>query len=299
MPRVAHGARRRAFDRSRAVFLAVRAAQRFQRPPKNDHIELYLGLVYILAGIFFVVGSVFFLPGFEMFYRTGVWLYFYGGLIYLKTSLFDLEEAFLAGSEFEVVMNKMYVAGTVAYLFATLLYAPLVSAGLEMSELWGSTGFIIGSLFFVFACFLNGAHTGDAFRGDGSDRRTAKIIVLATTNFTMFGAVLFLVGSVLYLPIIGCSAITIVVGTFCYLLGSLCFTVAGILSLVRKSFYAHFEHDSSSSGGLLLLRSSHPRINPSEEEGDKQGKTSSLPLQQLQQPNEDHVALVGTPYGAA
>jgi len=138
MPRVAHApTRRREFQKSRAVVLAVIAAERFKRrrvEPQGSFLEALLAGLYVGAGVLFVVGSVCFLPTYATtYYREGVWSYFVGGLIYLKCSLFDLEEARNAGSTFEAAMNLMYVAGTLFYLVATVLFWPEID-----SELWGT-----------------------------------------------------------------------------------------------------------------------------------------------------------------
>ena len=128
---------------------------------------------------------------------------------------------------FEVMMNFLYLVGSVFFNGATVLYIPEVSSrlGSETAGRYGSGGFIIGSALFIFACFLNGAHTGDAFSGGSKDARLAKVSVLATTNATMFGSCLFLVGSVLYMPDLGCAEETAVYGTYCYLWGSVAFVV--------------------------------------------------------------------------
>jgi len=91
----------------------------------------------------------------------------------------------------------MYVVGTALYIIATVLYLPSVAEaiGEYHSALFGSSGFILGSLTFCMACFLNGAHTGDAFSPnlvvpDVAKVKLAKILVLGTTNSTMFGAIL-------------------------------------------------------------------------------------------------------------
>lgn len=199
-------------------------------------VEAALAYLYVFAGILFVVGSIYFLPGFSAYMEAGCYLYLIGGAIYLTCALFDLEEAAHVGHKFEVCMNVGYLVGSVAFNVATVCYVPEVTERLgEVSAgTYGSAGFVVGSLLFIFACFLNGAHTGDTFSGGSDGSRVAKGLVLATTNSTMFGSCLFLVGSVLYMPEIGCGESTAVIGTWCYLWGSVCFVVAGVLPLVRR-----------------------------------------------------------------
>ena len=114
------------------------------------------------------------------------------------------------------------------------------------SEFYGGLGFIIGSLCFIFACFLNGMHTGIAFiipddyAKENPELRfkilLAKVLVIATTSSTMLGSLLFLVGSVLYLPVVGCGRMTTVIGTWNYLIGSVFFMLAGVFPVVRRKY---------------------------------------------------------------
>mmetsp|Transcript_12120 Transcript_12120/g.48780 ORF Transcript_12120/g.48780 Transcript_12120/m.48780 type:complete len:294 (+) Transcript_12120:60-941(+) len=265
MPRVTQQ-RSRAFEKGRVPRFAETVRRRPPRetPASRSITERYLSYVYVFAGVLFTLGSILFLPGMgAAAYRSGVYAYFVGGLLYLKVALFDLEEAYISGPRFfDVAMNLLYVIGTAAYLLATVFYLPLVegAVGGVTSTVIGSAGFIIGSLFFTFAAFLNGAHSGDAFArveeivrlsqrhhsksgGPNSlaalcaDRLAEKVLVLATTNSVMLGSLLFLVGSVLYLPVIGCGEMTEVIGTVLYLIGSVFFTAAGVLPIVRAHYF--------------------------------------------------------------
>lgn len=197
------------------------------------------------------VGSICFLPQCAVCYRQGVWLYAVGGVIYLKCAIFDYEEALnSAGGRrpriYEAIMNEIYVVGTAFYLVATLLYAPLVAdaVGEFRSEAYGGIGFILGSICFIFASSLNGMHTGTAFAipDDYAKKNPhihqkilfAKAFVVATSTSTLLGSLLFLVGSVLYLPMIGCNSMTTLIGTYHYLIGSVFFVIAGCLPVLRR-----------------------------------------------------------------
>ena len=124
-----------------------------------------MGRAYVLAGCFFVLGSVLFFPELEEYYLGGCYFYFFGGGIYLCTSAYDLLEVWhTTDGEFDRAMNLLYVVGSVIYLVGTWLYLPGVPhLGGRMPTELGAWCFIVGSLFFVYACFVNGAHTGDVF----------------------------------------------------------------------------------------------------------------------------------------
>lgn len=241
MPRVSHGVRRREFRRSRVARALDKAES--QRLVEQSHwLEHVLAITYITGGVLFVVGSIFFLPGFERFYHAGCLLFLIGGTAYLTTSSFDLEEAEHAGKKFEYSMALLYVYGGCFFIVATFIFVPEITQamGPYSAQLWGSWGFIVGSLFFVLACFLNGAHTGDAFKDHKDDPIRvywAQALVLATTFSTMLGSILFLVGSILYLPNIGCDEGTVTLGTCCYIAGSFFFVVAGLLPILRTKYF--------------------------------------------------------------
>ena len=92
--------------------------------------------------------------------------------------------------------------------------------------------------------------------GGSDESRVAKGLVLATTNSTMFGSCLFLVGSVLYMPDLGCAEETAVYGTYCYLWGSVAFVVAGVLPLLRTRKVERLQHpplDAAKSAANYVL----------------------------------------------
>ena len=235
--------------------------QPWKSPPEEEKVhwlEQFLSYAYIFACLCFVVGSICFLPSCSACYSHGVYLYVVGGFIFLKCALFDYEEALNnAGGRkpkiYEAIMNEIYVVGTVFYLIATVLYAPSVytAVGAYRSELFGGIGFIVGSLFFIFACYLNGMHTGIAFTVPEDVARSnpdlqikihfARICVLATSSCSMLGSLLFLVGSVLYLPVLGCNDMTAVIGTWQYIIGSLFFFAGGVIPVLRRK-YANIEY---------------------------------------------------------
>ena len=128
-------------------------------------LEPWVGRSYVLAGCLFVLGSVLFFPELEEYYLGGCYFFFAGGAIYLCTSAYDLLEVWhTSDGEFDRAMNLLYVVGSVIYLVGTWLYMPGVPhIGGRMPTELGAWCFVVGSFFFVFACFVNGAHTGDVF----------------------------------------------------------------------------------------------------------------------------------------
>lgn len=257
MPRSSNG-RSRLYNAALALRFAQRLGGRprgfvpIETPLGSHWFEELLAYAYIGAGVCFSIGSVDFLPASDQL-GLGCYLYLLGGLIYFFTTLFDLEEAYKAGSKyFEVAMNILYLIGSVLYFVSTFFYVPSIAPLFgDSANLLGSCGFIAGSAFFIVACFLNGAHTGEAFstKADAAPAKVvfwAKFLVLATTNTTNAGCIAFLVGSVLYMPNIGCSEPTVVIGTYIFLLGSILFTIAGILPVIRRK-YCNLAHWSDAT----------------------------------------------------
>jgi hypothetical protein len=251
--------------RAKMALLTLGAPSSFASPPPTDHakpllptgraadvdssrrddgaasalLEEALGVAYVLAGVAFVVGSIFFLKSFSAFYALGCYLYLAGGLIYLTTTCYDARQAMRENKTYEVAMNMLYVVGSGLYLLGTVCYLPSAIAIFPRATECGAWLFIVGSLFFIHACFVNGAHAGAFFSEqlpmDPRKVALARVLVLITTNSTMLGSCAFLVGSVLYLPTIGCGELAETDGTWTFVVGSLLFVLSGVLPLVSDA----------------------------------------------------------------
>lgn len=206
-------------------------------------------VIDIVSGLIILIGSACFLPSFSHdreIFITGCVLFVVGTTGYLGLSIFALAECLYAkGFEsLEACENSLYVAGAILFNAGTVLYWPeegswpMIVASKELSpgqyfnwfspEFEGTVLFIIGSLFFAMASYVNGL-----------SQRTfdtpVKKMLMATTTCYMIGALLFVMGSVAWLPELGCGHRMEEFGAVMYVIGSLFYVIGSIISVIRLS----------------------------------------------------------------
>lgn len=203
----------------------------------------------IVSGLIILIGSACFLPSFsrdEDIFITGCVLFVVGTTGYLVISIFTLGEAmYESGLEsLESCENALYVAGALLFNAGTILYWPeeanwpMTLASRELSpgqyfnwyspEFEGTVLFIMGSLFFAMAAYVNGLNQR------GFDTPIQKMFT-AVTTCNMIGALLLVMGSVAWLPELGCGHRMEEFGAVMYVIGSLAYVIGGVISLIRTS----------------------------------------------------------------
>lgn len=209
--------RRRDFRNSRVLRFASQSDEVPEKLQQQlDGLDAFLTRLTALGAWCYIIGSFHLLPNDNHSTRWAAHLFLVGGSISLVTSMLDLEEALTArASSFELLMHAAYVAGSLIYVLATVFFVPDIASRLGWAHLAGSAGFVAGSALLVVASFINGVH--------GS--------LLASTA-TFLGCQLYLVGSILYLPGLGCHD-TRRAATLCMVLGSIAFAVASHYPLVH------------------------------------------------------------------
>jgi hypothetical protein len=205
-------------------------------------------VVDLISGLIILIGSACFLPSFSRdqdIFILGCALFVVGTTGYLVISIFTLAEAvYEKGIEsLEACENSLYVAGAMLFNAGTVLYWPeqswpLIVASKDLSpgqffnwfspEFEGTILFIIGSLFFAMAAYVNGLSQRDF------DTPVQKMLTAATTCY-MVGALLLIMGSVAWLPELGCGQRMEEFGAIMYILGSLMYVIGGVISLIRTS----------------------------------------------------------------
>lgn len=201
----------------------------------------------IISGLIILIGSACFLPSFSTnrdIFVMGCVLFVLGTTGYLGISIFALAEAlYVKGVDsLEACENSLYVAGAILFNAGTVLYWPEESdwpATLAARELapgqffnWfspefeGTVLFIIGSLFFAMASYVNGLSQR------GFDTAIQKMLTASTTCY-MVGALLFVMGSVAWLPELGCGGRMEEFGAIMYVIGSLFYLIGSVISVIR------------------------------------------------------------------
>lgn len=203
----------------------------------------------ILGSIIFVVGSACFLPYYKHDIEAFLWgcfLFALGSVVFLGLSMFTLMEAVRdkGGSSLEAFENLLYVLGSFIFVVGTILYWPErpsdfnlrwiqnMSLGsyfnLFSPEFEGTLLFILGSVVFGAAAFANALNQKDLDSVEGK-------MLTATTSAYMVGSMLFVMGSVAFLPELGCSDQMAAIGSWFFLIGSFLYVVGGAISLVRTN----------------------------------------------------------------
>jgi len=201
----------------------------------------------IVAAVIFVLGSVCFLPSFSKdleVFLAGCALFIVGAIIYVVVCLITYVEAVAEKGPFsyEAWEHALYTIGSWIFLAGTVLYWPSeahtdyiqalqgCSLGqyfnLFTPEFEGSILFIVGSVLFALAAFLN-ALNQRRFDMDASQ------LLTAITSLYMAGSLLFVMGSVAFLPDLGCNTQMLTIGAWCFIIGSAFYLIGACLSFCR------------------------------------------------------------------
>lgn len=195
----------------------------------------------ILGALVFLVGSICILPNqtFDVF-LAGCILFIIGATIYLGLSLFTLYEALRErGWSYEAMENALYLGGSLVFLAGTVLYWPEEAQhahvewmkGLSLGtyfnlfepEFEGTLLFVAGSMMFAFASLVNGLN------------KRSKLLI-ATTYLYMGGSLLFVMGSVAFVPNLsvrpGWEHME-TFGAWCFVIGSGFYVAGGLINLFR------------------------------------------------------------------
>lgn len=220
----------------------------------------------IIAGIVFLVASICFLPTYShdlQVFLLGCLLFVIGSVLYCGICGFTLMEAVKEKGlvTFEGGENVMYLIGSWLYLVGTFLYWPAeaqyknikriqdLSLGqffnLMSPEFEGTILFAVGSVLFAFAAFTN------ALSQRRFDDFTSKMLS-AITSLYMGGSLLFAMGSVAFLPNLGCNEQMTTIGAWCFIIGSVLFLVGSFCSFYRTWYIL-----SSPSSERSLLEPGH------------------------------------------
>lgn len=216
-------------------------------------------VVYLVALISFVVGSIFFLPEYDDWLDVGCNLFIFGSVVLAAMLGYEtLEEAVnLCGVGVEiyhtdddmpeavgcernsrawgVVIEKLgYFAGSVIFAVGTVFWehprtiAADVPGSQDTKEVdvWATELFIVGSAVFALAAFVN------ALTLHERHPTFVKWAIAACACYEV-GGVLFVIGSVCFLPNMGCAESMLVLAAWCFIIGSLFYVLAAGIGLLK------------------------------------------------------------------
>lgn len=209
--------------------------------------DLVVGTTDLVANALFLFGSICFLPSFAAeldVFIGGCIMFVLGATLYLITCTFCLVESYMfyQGLCFEVFENGLYIIGAWLFFVGTILYWPKSSQysaitsmqgltpaqffNLFTPEFEGTVLFAVGSGIFGFAAFTN-ALNHRKYQGE-----QAKLMTTITT-ISMAADMLFVAGSMAFLPNLGCSEKMTEIGAWLFIIGSALFVFASFLDILR------------------------------------------------------------------
>jgi len=217
-------------------------------------------LLDLIAAIIFVIGSVCFLPQYSKeveLFILGCNIFVVASIQYVIISALTLAEAVNHSGtllNFEGMECVGWMVGSVVFLIGTILYFPdreTCAKGVEKlsknstdhlhddvchslaqhinknsKEFWGTILFISGSSIFVIAIFFN------ALSQSRFEQAHERMVAVISFNY-MIGSLLFCMGSIAFLPNVGCGPEMVTIGAWMFIIGSAFFVVGSLISCWR------------------------------------------------------------------
>lgn len=190
---------------------------------------------YFASSLLFCVGSLYFFPGRTQNYRHGCRLFDLGSIIIAVLALAQMAQMY--GRRLrarEVAEQSLYFLGSVVFMLGCLISDPdlqplcLRFGGTSLWwDLQAAKLFMVGSFLFAFAAFCNMLsiyYAPPVFPG----------VALTITTMYEFGGMLFVGGTMGFIPGLGCNEQMQALGCCGYLVGSLCYCVGSALSLAVR-----------------------------------------------------------------
>lgn len=220
-----------------------------RKPSDFPYTDLVLGSTEMFANCIFIVGSVCFLPQYAdnlSVFLAGCILFCIGAALYVVSCSFCAVESYMHNRRFtmEFMESMLYIIGSWIFLLGTVLYWPRASEwptiyyiqGMTLGSYFnlftpsfeGSMLFILGSAIFGFATFTNALNHRNY---EGTLRE--KQLMTAITTVSMAADMLFIGGSVAFLPDMGCGHGMIRFGAWMFIIGSSFFVLASFLTVYR------------------------------------------------------------------
>jgi hypothetical protein len=206
------------------------------------------GACEVLAGIIFIIGSVCFLPEYTRdinVFVLGCLLFIIGAGIYVGLSGFALLDAVHKGvSRSKLSLHFLVFIGSIIFVYGTILFWPEQSDmhkylvrvkeisivqyyDLMLPELEATVLFMIGSAVFALAAVLN-------VLGSGPEDLPENQIHTLYAICHLLASLLFVIGSVPYLPPLQCSDYQVGIGAWCFIVGSVIFMLSGVAGLKKS-----------------------------------------------------------------
>jgi hypothetical protein len=192
----------------------------------DDHIRQLQNGCYVLGAVSFEVGSIVFMPAIANV-AIGGWLFTLGSSAFVAMDLLQLSLENVTIGEQMKPMTVVSFLGSILFLIGSILFIPAQTV-------------VLGTKLFIVGCGIFTALAGWKLFNDKLLRLTQGVTLISSDNHDHralwvtalggLGAVLFLIGSVLYLPDIDVNRDTDWTAWAFFQVGSTLYTVSAILS---------------------------------------------------------------------
>jgi len=197
--------------------------------------QYVIELGYLAASLVFLVGCLYFFPGPTQNYRLGCRLFDLGSVAIAALSCYAMAAMYgKALRPREVAEQSLYFVGSVLFMAGCLISDPDVMPTFLRfggTHLWweiqAAKLFMVGSFLFAFAAFCNMLtiyYSPPVFPG----------VALTITTCYEFGGMLFVGGTMGFIPGLGCNEQMQTLGCWGYTLGSLFYVIGSALSLAVR-----------------------------------------------------------------
>jgi len=140
----------------------------------------------------------------------------------------------IAAEDFDhsIVEKILYLTASLVFTLGTIYFqhprqtGHLISKSEEEVLYWAIGLFILGSVNFILAAFLNALSLS-------TTHLTFTKWAVVTCSVYELGGILFTIGSVCFMPNQGCGELMEVIGAWCFILGSLCYIIGGIVEFMK------------------------------------------------------------------
>jgi len=129
--------------------------------------------------------------------------------------------------------KTLYLVGSLVFLIGTLYWQHPKQVAMKVPTMeeedvlfWAIGMFIVGSVTFVFAAFLNALSLSTV-------NSTFGTWAVAVCGIYEFGGILFVMGSVCFMPNQGCGKGMEVMGAWCFITGSLCYVFGSLVEVMK------------------------------------------------------------------
>lgn len=163
---------------------------------RPSRVERFNKVVYLACCLVFMPGSLGFLPELSEYEEAAVWSFIVGSVGFMWVSCWDARETLAehrkSGEELPQFINCcLYASGSGMFLLGSFLFLP----GASLTSLRIATWlFIVGSVVFTLAAFLN---VTEVRRDTPVQVERHKLVI---TLLYAFGGLIFVIGSVFFLP---------------------------------------------------------------------------------------------------